>query len=44
MAPNSQPVSFPGAFGSTLAARLDGPPGAPTPATSERQRRARRFA
>jgi len=29
MAPNSQPVSFPGAFGSTLAARLDGPPGAP---------------
>jgi uncharacterized OsmC-like protein/pimeloyl-ACP methyl ester carboxylesterase len=29
MAPNSRPVSFPGAFGTTLAARLDGPAGAP---------------
>ena len=29
MAPNSRPVSFPGAFGTTLAARLDSPVGAP---------------
>jgi len=29
MAPNSRPVSFPGAFGATLAARLDAPAGAP---------------
>jgi uncharacterized OsmC-like protein/pimeloyl-ACP methyl ester carboxylesterase len=29
MAPTSRPVSFPGAFGTTLAARLDGPAGAP---------------
>jgi uncharacterized OsmC-like protein/alpha/beta superfamily hydrolase len=29
MAPNTRPVSFPGAFGTTLAARLDAPAGAP---------------
>lgn len=29
MAPNSRPVTFPGAFGTALAARLDGPAGAP---------------
>jgi len=29
MAPSSRPVSFPGAFGTTLAARLDAPAGAP---------------
>jgi putative redox protein len=29
MAPYSRPVSFPGAFGTALAARLDGPAGAP---------------
>jgi putative redox protein len=29
MAPNSRPVSFPGAFGTTLAARLDAPAGPP---------------
>ena len=29
MAPNSRPVSFPGAFGATLAARLDAPAGPP---------------
>jgi putative redox protein len=29
MAPGSRPVSFPGAFGTTLAARLDSPAGAP---------------
>jgi putative redox protein len=29
MAPSSRPVSFPGAFGTTLAARLDLPAGAP---------------
>jgi uncharacterized OsmC-like protein/pimeloyl-ACP methyl ester carboxylesterase len=29
MAPNSRPVSFPGAFGTALAARLDAPVGAP---------------
>jgi uncharacterized OsmC-like protein/pimeloyl-ACP methyl ester carboxylesterase len=29
MAPNSRPVSFPGAFGALLAARLDAPAGAP---------------
>jgi uncharacterized OsmC-like protein/pimeloyl-ACP methyl ester carboxylesterase len=29
MAPNSRPVSFPGAFGTALAARLDGPAGPP---------------
>jgi len=29
MAPNSRPVTFPGAFGTALAARLDGPVGAP---------------
>jgi len=29
MAPSSRPVSFPGAFGTTLAARLDSPLGAP---------------
>ena len=29
MAPSSRPVSFPGAFGTSLAARLDSPAGAP---------------
>jgi uncharacterized OsmC-like protein/pimeloyl-ACP methyl ester carboxylesterase len=29
MAPNSRPVTFPGAFGTPLAARLDGPAGPP---------------
>jgi len=29
MAPSTRPVSFPGAFGTALAARLDGPVGAP---------------
>src|SRR5215831_15753240 len=29
MAPNSRPVSFPGAFGTMLAARLDAPAGPP---------------
>src|SRR3977135_1913029 len=29
MAPNSRPLSFPGAFGTTLAARLDAPAAAP---------------
>jgi len=29
MAPNSRPLSFPGAFGTTLAARLDAPAGPP---------------
>src|SRR6202008_2159401 len=29
MAPSSRPVSFPGAFGTTLAARLDAPARAP---------------